>query len=149
MCFFVTQCILLLEKRQYNYSTQNLSSFEIVALFHKSYRVGDEKARQLQNKKVFWLESFFYCLTLIVRFQTFGKIRNRRYYPSKTAILPFSNIFQRLTVPRNIDHFRHKRYQKKRKDVSYHFYKSFCNNILLYMNGRLSKIVSVHTYGVK
>ena len=29
------------------------------------------------------------------------------------------------------------------------FYKSFFKNILLHMNGRLSKIRSVHTYGVR
>ena len=29
------------------------------------------------------------------------------------------------------------------------FYRSFFKNVLLYMNGRLSKISSVHTYGVR
>ena len=34
----------------------------------------------------------------------FGGIRNRLHFPSKTAILSFSNFFQRLTVPQIIDH---------------------------------------------
>ena len=45
-------------------------------------------------------------------------IWNRRHFPSKTVILPFSNIFQRLTVPRKIDQFGRERCQKKCKDVS-------------------------------
>ena len=36
-----------------------------------------------------------------------------------TAICRFSNILQRLPVPRIKDQFRHKRCQKKRKDVDY------------------------------
>ena len=36
-----------------------------------------------------------------------------------TAIFQFSNILQRIAVPRIIDQFRHKRCQKKRKDVDY------------------------------
>ena len=35
------------------------------------------------------------------------------------VILPFSYIFQRLTVPRMINQFGRKKYQKKRKYVSY------------------------------
>ena len=41
------------------------------------------------------------------------------YGLSITAICPFSNIFQRLTVPRMIDQFGRKTCQKKRKDVDY------------------------------
>ena len=40
--------------------------------------------------------------------QVIGRIQNRRHFPSKTAILPISNIFQRLTVPRIIDQFGRK-----------------------------------------
>jgi len=47
------------------------------------------------------------------------EFRNRRHFPSKTANCRFSNIFQRLTVPRIIDQFGRKRCQKKRKDVNY------------------------------
>ena len=35
----------------------------------------------------------------------------------KQRFLPFSKIFQRLTVPRKIIHFGRKRYQKKRKEL--------------------------------
>ena len=45
-----------------------------------------------------------------------------------------------------IDQFGRKRCPKKSKDVDYKLYKSFFRNILLYMNVRLSKIRSVHTY---
>ena len=51
--------------------------------------------------------------------KTFGRIRNRRHSPSIAAICQFSNILQRLTVPRIIDLFRSKRCQKKRNDVEY------------------------------
>ena len=77
------------------------------------------------------------------------EFRNRRHFPSKTAYCRFFNILQRLTLPRIIDQFERKRWQKKRKDVSYHPQQEFFKNILFYMNGRLSKIRSVHTYGVK
>ena len=66
----------------------------------------------------------------------FGRIRNRRNFPSKTAILPFSNI----SVPRIIDQFGRKRCHKKRKDVNYQILYDFFQKTLLYMNGRLSKI---------
>ena len=42
-------------------------------------------------------------------------------------------------MPRIIDQCRRKRYQKKRKDMNYEL-ESFFKNILLYLNGRLSKI---------
>ena len=58
----------------------------------------------------------------------------------------FSNIFQRLTVPRIIDPFWRKMYQKKRMDVDYKTLRVFSKNILLYMNSRQSKIGSVNTY---
>ena len=54
-----------------------------------------------------------------VRLKTFERIRNRRRLPLKTAILPFSNSFQRFTVDRQIYQFRRKRCQNKHKDVSY------------------------------
>ena len=83
--------------------------------------------------KYFWKNSYWSWLVTSLRFfwhllrpdwpiirsTAFGRIRNRRHFPSKTAILPFSNIFQRLTVPRMIDQYWHKRCQKKRKDVDY------------------------------
>ena len=47
------------------------------------------------------------------------EFRNRRHFPSKTANCRFSNIFQRLTVPRKIDQFWRTGCQKKRNDVSY------------------------------
>ena len=47
------------------------------------------------------------------------EFRNRQHFPSKTAICRFSNIFQRLPVPRIIDQFGSKRCEKKRKDVDY------------------------------
>ena len=52
-------------------------------------------------------------------------IRNRRYFPSKPAICRYSSILQRLTVPRRIDQFGHKRCQKKRKDVGYELLSEF------------------------
>ena len=47
------------------------------------------------------------------------EFRNRRYFPSKTANCRFSNIIQRLIVPRIADQFGRKRCQKNRKDVEY------------------------------
>ena len=47
-------------------------------------------------------------------------------------------------MARIIDQFVRKRYQKKRKDVDYKFLKELFKNTLLFMNGRLSKIRSVH-----
>ena len=49
-----------------------------------------------------------------------------------------------------IDQFGRKRCQKKRKDMNYctSFYKSFFKNMLLYINGRLSRFCSVHTYAL-
>ena len=49
--------------------------------------------------------------------------KNRRHFSMKKVILPFSNIFQRLTVPRIIDQFGRKRCQKNRKDLSYQLHK--------------------------
>ena len=60
-------------------------------------------------------------------FKTFGRIRNRRHFPSRTAIFRWSSILERLTVPRTIDQFGRKRCQKKRKDTGckLNFSKSF------------------------
>ena len=44
---------------------------------------------------------------------------NQRHLPLKTANCRFSNILQRLTVPRIIDQFGCKRCKKKRTDVNY------------------------------
>ena len=52
-------------------------------------------------------------------FKQSEEFRNRRHFPSMRAICRFSNILQRLTVPRIIDQFGRKRCQKKRKDVNY------------------------------
>ena len=52
-------------------------------------------------------------------FKQSEEFRYRRHFPSKTANCRFSNILQRLTVPRIIDQFWLKRCQKKRKDVDY------------------------------
>ena len=60
-----------------------------------------------------------------------------------TANCRFSNIIQRLIVPRTIDQFGRKRCQKKHKDVDYNF---LFQKYLLNMSSRLSKIRSVHTY---
>ena len=53
------------------------------------------------------------------------EFRNRRHFPSKTANCRFSNILQRLTVPRIIDQFWRERCQKKRKDVDYKLLQEF------------------------
>ena len=50
---------------------------------------------------------------------------NRRHFPRMTAILQFSNIFQRLTLPRKIDQFGCKMCQKNCKDVDYKLLLSF------------------------
>ena len=67
---------------------------------NKSY-----KSQQLPSLCFFWhpLRPNQSIIRGTVRLETFGRIQNRRHFPSKTAILPFSNIFQRLTVPRKID----------------------------------------------
>ena len=49
----------------------------------------------------------------------FRKNSKSCHFPLNTSILPFSNIFQRLTVPPKINQFGHKMCQKKRKDVNY------------------------------
>ena len=48
-----------------------------------------------------------------------------------------SSISEFFIVPRIIDQFERKRWEKKRKDVNY---KLFSKNFLLYMNSPLSKI---------
>ena len=53
------------------------------------------------------------------------EFRNRRHFPSRTANCQFSNILQRLTVPRIIDQFWRKRCQMKRKDVDYKLLNEF------------------------
>ena len=73
---------------------------------------------------------------------------NRRHFPSMTAICRFSNILQRLSLPRIIDQFGHKKCQKKRKDVTYKLQKKCSQKYLLYMSNQLSKIRSVHTYAI-
>ena len=50
---------------------------------------------------------------------------------------------ERLTVLRIVDQFGRKTCQKKRKNV---IHQLLFKNILLYMNGRQSKIRSVHMY---
>ena len=65
------------------------------------------------------LLAYFASKLVTVRFLTFIRFRNRPHFPSKSVILPFSNMFQRLTVSLKIDQFGHKICQKKRKDVSY------------------------------
>ena len=50
---------------------------------------------------------------------TFVRIQNWRHFPSRAAIWPFWNVFQRLAVPQMIDQFGRKRCQKKRKDVDF------------------------------
>ena len=52
-------------------------------------------------------------------FEHLEEFRNWRHFPSKTAICRFSNLLQRLTVPRIIDQCWRKRCQKKRKGVDY------------------------------
>ena len=52
-------------------------------------------------------------------FELLKEFKIWQYFPSKIAIRPFSNIFQRLSVTPKIDQFGRKRYQKKIKDVSY------------------------------
>ena len=65
----------------------------------------------------------FMCNKIFLK-KIFFKLLNSKsmYFASKTAILPFSNIFQRLTVPPKSDQFWW--CQKKRKDVSYHLLQS-------------------------
>ena len=74
------------------------------------------------------------------------EFRNRRHFPSMTAICRFSNILQRLTVPRIIDQFRLKGAKRSVKIWAATFYDNFPKNILRNMNCRLSKIRSFHTY---
>ena len=47
------------------------------------------------------------------------EFRNRRHFAKMTVVCRFSNILQRLAVPRKIDQFGRKRCQKKRKDVDH------------------------------
>ena len=47
------------------------------------------------------------------------EFRNQRHFASIWAISRFSNIHQRVTLPRIIDQFGRKRCQKKHKDVDY------------------------------
>ena len=47
-----------------------------------------------------------------------GRIPKSATFPSKTTIYRCSSILQRLTVTHIIDQFRHKRCQKKHKDLS-------------------------------
>ena len=64
-----------------------------------------------------------------------GGIRNWRRFPSKIVIWRFSNIFQRLTLPRIIDQVGRKRCQKKCKDVSFQLlYKFFFHFILMQLD---------------
>ena len=78
--------------------------------------------------------------------QHLKEFRNWRHFPSITAFCRFSNIFQRLTVPRICDQFGCKRCPKKHRDVNYKLLYEFFKISLFCLNGRLSKIRSVHTY---
>ena len=59
----------------------------------------------------------------------------------------------KVSVTRTINKFGRKRFQKKRKDVSYKLLKDFFSKIFCCtwtdMNVRLAEIRSVHTYGVR
>ena len=61
-------------------------------------------------------------------------------------LVDFQTVLQRLTVSWTINQFGRKRCQKSVKMRTRNFYKSFFKNVLLYMNGQLSKIPSVHMY---
>ena len=63
---------------------------------------------------------------------------NRRYFSLDTQSIAAICQISRLTVPRIIDQFVHKRCQKKNTTL----YKSFFPKHLVYMDGRLSKIRS-------
>ena len=79
-------------------------------------------------------------------FKHLKEFRNWRHFPSITAFCRFSNIFQRLTVPRICDQFGCKRCPKKHRDVNYKLLYEFFKISLFCLNGRLSKVRSVHTY---
>ena len=66
----------------------------------------------------FWVQigKFFEARWIFKHSEEF---RNQRHFASIRAICLFSNILQRVTVPRINDQFGRKRCQKKRKDVKY------------------------------
>ena len=71
---------------------------------------------------------------------------NRRFRRKCQQFRILTNV-QRLNAPRIIDQFGCKKGAKRSVKMSTtNFYKSFFKNILLYMNDRLSKIRSLHTY---
>ena len=89
-----------------------------IFLFHFDYLERKEKTRlkislqdreasvsQKKESKLLHIYVLNYFLTAdrscreTLTIHAFGRIRNRRNFPSKTAILPFSNLFQRITVP--------------------------------------------------
>ena len=96
------------------------------------------------------LEPFFVKIGQIFAAQWVFKhskeFRNQRHFPSMTAICRFSSILQRLIVTRKLDRLYVKGAKRSMKMWTINFYQSFSINILLYMNGRLSKIRSVHKY---
>ena len=65
------------------------------------------------------------------------------YWLKYSIFLKYRNSYNSFN---NLSNFSNKTVYYKNY-VSY--YKSFFKNILLYMNGRMSKIRSVHTYGVR
>ena len=74
-----------------------------------------------------------------VRLYYFGRIRNRHHFPSKTAILQFSNIFQRLTLPRKIYQFGRKKCKKKGKDVREIIQELLQNNLVVHERSAVKK----------
>ena len=72
---------------------------------------------------IFWVQI---CQLVQVQwdFKILEEFENVVIFLQKTVIFPFSYIFQMLTVPRTIDQFRRKRFQKKSKYVSYQFFKN-------------------------
>ena len=69
-------------------------------------------------------------------FKISEEFQNRRHFPSKTVNCRFSNILQRLAVPRMIGHANLDAKGAKRsvKMWNTNLYKSFFKNILLYMD---------------
>ena len=88
-----------------------------------------------------------------VRFKNLEEFRNRRYFPSKTANCRFSNIGStsktHCTLNNRPINFGVKGAKRSVQMWTTNFYKIFFKNILLYMNGRLSKIRSLHTYAIR
>ena len=79
-------------------------------------------------------------------FKQLEEFQNQRYFPSMRAICWFSNILQRLTVPRIMTNLGAKGAKSSVDIWTISFYTSFFKNILWYMSSWLSKIHSVHIY---